>query len=270
MGAIKICPYCGSTQFLGIIKRGGIVESVGIKDNGTVAFNILKEGATDKYEIDIRSCYKCKEKLTTNDLVEGVKCMGCGNIVPPSDICEDGLCSMCAFTTTDPEIQNASREDILRLLIDARRQLKLAGIQQKKETKLAKVPDLDVDESVTEDNITEETQTENNVQPKKRRARRKKDAVQEPQIAQEDVVEQDNIETPSEPQVPVIDKGMPANDLFGDMGITSQQVETAVEEVTDTQAAPFPDIEMPTIPSVPSFTDSNGFNMFDGEDNTFN
>ena len=265
MGAIKICPYCGSTQFLGIIKRGGIVESVGVKDNGTVTFNILKEGATDKYEIDIRSCYKCKEKLATNDLVEGVKCIGCGNIVPPSDICEDGLCSMCAFTTTDPEIQNASREDILRLLIDARRQLKLAGIQEKKEAKLAKAPDLEVDEDIS----TEEVQNNEVVQPKKRRARRKKDAVQEPQNDQEDAIEADNVEMPVASKEPVINAGMPSNDLFGEMGITTQQVEVATEKIADTQSAPFPDIEMPNIPSAPSLPDNNGFNMFDGEDNNF-
>lgn len=265
MEAVKICPHCGSTQFLGIIKRGGIVESVGTKDNGTVAFKILKEGATDKYEAEIINCYRCKKKLVIDDLVEGMQCKNCGNMVPPSDINEDGVCSMCAFVTSDPEIQNASREDILKLLIDARRQLKLAGIQDKKEAKLAKAPDLEADEDIS----TEEVQNDEVVQPKKRRARRKKDAVQEPQNDQEDAVEADNVEMPVASKEPVINAGMPSNDLFGEMGITTQQVEVATEEIADTQSAPFPDIEMPNIPSAPSLPDNNGFNMFDGEDNNF-
>ena len=155
----KVCPHCGSSMFAAKIIRGCIVES---NEDGT--FKIMKE-STNKYDIEIIKCGRCKKDITEDDLVTGVTCKECGKVVNPSEIGEDGICDICKAKKERSELANASTEDLIRMLLKAEKMAKSVSVPTKESVqKDAK----DIKED-TESNDTEEESSE----PEKKTRRRK-------------------------------------------------------------------------------------------------
>lgn len=216
----KVCPHCGGKMFAAKIIRGCIVEAT---EDGN--FKVLKEN-TDKHDIEVLKCGRCKNELTNDDLITGVPCKECGKVVSPSELNQDGVCSICQAQKERSELANASREDLIRMLLDAERKVKVpvditvASIVDTPEESQEEVIETETPEEPAK---PEEDEKEN--KPKKKRAASRKKAGEEP------TEEQAEEQTPSEPSEP---------------STTGNDETTAeVNAIADQQTAPFPDIPMP-------------------------
>lgn len=264
MENIKVCPHCGGIQFMAHIKRGCLVECNGIDENGNPTFKVVKEGAKNKYELGILRCATCKADVTEADLIGGVPCKNCGKLMNPNNLDENGNCEVCAMLLANPQLQNASQDDLLRLLARAMKGVKSdTTLVAQKEDQAAQV---EADLNATEEPPAEEqggdvnaadailngetppvAEAEEPKPPRKRRAVKR-------------ATEQ--VETTSQPE--------PENPLFPNL----EQQEQAVENLAESQDAPFPDVE--GIPSAPPSTAEPpaelpspvgaGFQMFDNND----
>lgn len=270
----SVCPNCGGHMFMATITRPGIVETTD-SDGG---FKILKE-VGEKYEINVVKCARCKTELSEKDLVSGVTCSACGKVVNPSDII-DGVCSVCNAIKQRAELASASKEDIIRMLLEAEKKANpvVAKVEKQIEkaaeaeqlitvpvTNDSTITDTDATsatEEVTE-NVTEEVVEE--ATPKKRRSRRKATDVVEDST--EDVTEDTAENTES--------------------NVPEEVDEQAVETIADSQEAPFPDMPelnteevtlvetseafVPAETPVPVDNDAIGanFKMFDDTEDAF-
>jgi len=108
--AIKRCPHCGSEQFQAKIIRAAKIQS---KEDGT--FDVLTE--TQQFTLEIVKCNNCKETITNEDLVEAVPCKECGKPTAPALLDSNGVCDVCQALHVRPELANASKEDIIRMLL---------------------------------------------------------------------------------------------------------------------------------------------------------
>lgn len=159
MSQIKVCPHCGSKMFVGTITRGCAIESI-IDENGDASFNVVKESSGDKYELEVLKCCRCREEITKDDLVEGVVCKECGKIVGPDEVDENGVCEVCSAMKQRTELANASKEDIIRMLLEAEK--KANSVTSKVEKQLKKAEEIE--------NKVEEQNTDTE-KPKKRRTK---------------------------------------------------------------------------------------------------
>ena len=159
MSQIKVCPHCGSKMFVGTITRGCAIESI-IDENGEASFNVVKESSGDKYELELLKCCRCREEITKDDLVEGVVCKECGKIVGPDEVDENGVCEVCSAIKQRTELANASKEDIIRMLLEAEK--KANSVTSKVEKQLKKAEEIE--------NKVEEQNTDTG-KPKKRRTK---------------------------------------------------------------------------------------------------
>ena len=159
MSQIKVCPHCGSKMFVGTITRGGAIESI-IDENGDASVNVVKESSGDKYELEGLKCCRCREEITKDDLVEGVVCKECGKIVGPDEVDENGVCEVCSAMKQRTELANASKEDIIRMLLEAEK--KANSVTSKVEKQLKKAEEIE--------NKVEEQNTDTE-KPKKRRTK---------------------------------------------------------------------------------------------------
>jgi DNA-directed RNA polymerase subunit RPC12/RpoP len=222
--SVKVCPHCGGKMFAAKIIRGCIVEAT--EDGG---FKILKEN-TDKHDIEVLKCGRCKNELTNDQLISGVACKECGKIVNPNDVNTDGVCSICQAQKDRSELASASREDLIRMLLDAERKAKFGDVvPNPTPTAFPVMTDVTPEESVAKETEEDETKEETK---KKRGAARKKTAKEE--------------STEEQTEEPVIDE--PAESTVES---TTETVESTVEETNTTEAvdiiaeqqtAPFPDI----------------------------
>ena len=117
----KVCPHCGGTMFAAKIIRGCIVNT---KENNT--YEVIKEHS-EKFDIEVFQCLRCMKPVANDDLITGVKCKECGQIVSSSELSEHGLCAICQAQKDRSELANASREDLIRMLLDAERKMKLSS-----------------------------------------------------------------------------------------------------------------------------------------------
>ena len=151
MSQIKVCPHCGSKMFVGAITRGCAIESV-IDESGNPSFKLVKESSGNKYDLEILKCCRCKKDVKADELVEGVSCKECGRIVNPDELNEDGLCEVCAAVKQRAELANASREDLIQMLLNAEKQANPVTTKGEKQGKKAekieeKKDDTDADET---------------------------------------------------------------------------------------------------------------------------
>lgn len=136
MSQIKVCPHCGSKMFVGAITRGCAIESV-IDENGNPSFKLVKESSGDKYDLEVLKCCRCKKDVKADELVEGVPCKECGRVVNPDELNEDGLCEVCAAVKQRAELANASREDLIQMLLNAEKQANPVTAKVEKQVKKA-------------------------------------------------------------------------------------------------------------------------------------
>lgn len=264
MENIKVCPHCGGQQFMAYIKRGGLVESVGIDDNGNPQFRVIKEGAKTKYELEIIRCSSCQADVKESDLIGGVPCKTCGKLMNPSTLDENGNCEVCAMLVSNPQLKNASQDDLLRMLARAMKGMKpdTALVEQKQaqaeavEANLAPTPveipeqQMSAADAILSGGTIPDAATA--AAPKrggKKRGVRRAEEANPPVEQQEPPV----VEAPAE----------------------AEQVQ-AEQDLANSQTAPFPDIEgigmnpvpvgQPEAPVEPPTPVGAGFKMFDGAD----
>ena len=260
----KVCPDCGGKMFMATITRGCVVEVIAPENEGEESTcKVLKENE-NKYDIKIVMCARCKKELTEEDLVTGVKCAECGKIVSPKDIDENGICDVCNAKHQRAELQNASKEDLIKMLLDAER--KANPVASKMEKQIQKAAEVTVDQTIP---VAEETPSEEQKEeipetkspgrrPKAPRGKKAKDA---------EVSE--NVETP------VVEEAVVEE-------VKSEEISESTEAVNDLanqQEAPFPEMNIPEEPVLAPVVEAPipeeqpigapGFQMFDDGEEPF-
>lgn len=210
MAENKLCPKCGSQMFMATITRACVVAMSTDKEN---PYQILKEGK-DKFDIEIVKCARCKEDISEADLVVAVKCKECGRLVAPHDIDENGVCDVCNAMHKRSELANATKEDLIKLLLEAEKRTNPVAAKMEEQIEKANVV-LDAvaqNDSQAEEEVAVSTEAteEEPVAPVKKRGRRKK--------TEEDT---EVVETVAEAEA------------------------TEVENIANQQEAPFPDMNLP-------------------------
>ena len=208
MATNKVCPHCGGQMFMAKIIRACVVE---VNTDPNESYKILKE-AKDAFDIEILKCARCKADVTENDLVAGIVCKECGKMVGPTDVNEEGICSVCTAIKQRAEIANASREDLIKMLLDAEKKVNPVSVKMEKQIEKAE----EVAAPAVE---TEDTDSSEKAKTPKRKARKKKD---------DDVATVETTEDTSAEEV------------------VSETVSTeeVVNDIANQQEAPFPDIAM--------------------------
>ena len=272
MSQIKVCPHCGSKMFVGAITRGCAVESI-IDENGNPNFKLIKESSGDKYDLEILKCCRCKADINKDDLVEGVPCKECGKVVSPDELNEEGICEVCMAVKQRTELANASKEDLIMMLLDAEKKANSVIAKVEKQVKKAeKIETKQLTNNVSDDiDNTEDTKEDKSVT--KKGGRRGKIKVGD------DTKPDDNREDKTD-DVKVEDK---QEDVKEEEKVTDEEVAKAVDDIANQQDAPFPDLndngnstkDVAPIPmnppepvqevSVPQ-ENTEGFKMFDDRD----
>lgn len=252
----KMCPHCASTMFAAEITRGCVVEMYDGVEEGQQNHKILKE-SNGSYQLEIVKCVRCKHELKENELVTGVPCKECGKVVAPVDINEDGMCSVCAAVKQRSELANASREDLIRMLLNAEKMANPVAAQVAKQVEKAEevtpapvtTDANDVAETPVEDN-QDATATTDEKKPKRRATRKKSD---------------DDVQAPTEPTV--------ETEVSAEEPVAQ---ENPVADIANQQEAPFPNIELPkeeqqtqTAQATPAPVDNGGFQMFPDDEDRF-
>jgi hypothetical protein len=215
MAEKRMCPNCGGQMFMAKIIRAGLVE---FTTDPNEPSKVLKENK-DKFDVEIVGCARCKEKVAEADLVIGAKCKECGRVVGPMDINEDGICNVCVAVKQRTELANASREDLIKMLLDAEK--KANPVVAKMEKQIEKADSTVV---TTDVDTTEEVQIESveqDIEKDKKKAtrkvtRKKKD---------------DTTETEEDTEIAT--EGAP---------VEVEPVTEAVNDIANQQEAPFPDL----------------------------
>lgn len=234
MAENKMCPHCGSQMFMATITRGCLVETTTDPEN---PYKILREGK-DKYDIEIVKCARCKEDIKKEDLVEGVKCKECGRIVGPMDINSDGICHVCTAIHERSELANASREDLIQMLLNAEK--KANPVAARMEKQMEKAEEANAAMNPPADTVLEEVTTKEKPKTKTGRGKsnkKKKDAASEAtETPVEEVVEETVQENP----------------------VVEESVAEAVNDIANQQEAPFPEVDSSIIePIVSEELDAN-------------
>ena len=221
MAEKKMCPHCGGQMFMVKTIRAGIVEITTDTDN---PYNILKENK-DKFEIEIVGCARCKEAVTEDTLVTGVKCKECGRIVGPMDVNADGICNVCEAVKQRTELANASREDLIKMLLDAEKKTNPVVAKMEKQIEKAEEVVATAPVAVAE---SEDAQPEEEKKKTTRRATRRK---------------KDDADTASE-TVETTEPLQEEESAAEVAEVATAEVTEAVEDIANQQEAPFPDIAM--------------------------
>lgn len=237
----RMCPHCGSQMFVATITRGCVVEvndftNATDAERGQAKYNVLKEGK-DKFEIEIVACARCKEEVKEEDLVIGVQCKECGRVVSPSDIDENGVCTVCHAVHERAELANASREDLIMMLLNAEKQVNPVAARMDKKIEQAEQAPAPVAEEpvppVQEEIPVEQTETVEEPKKQRRKPKNAKKKDDEPKAEETTVAQEETVDTPTEET-------------------NAEETAVAVDNIANQQEAPFPEMNLPEEePSVP-------------------
>lgn len=232
MSENKMCPHCGGKMFMATITRACIVEVEKAKqDGGEDTYKILNESKT-KHDISIVKCARCKESVKLDDLVVGVQCKECGSVVGPTELNEDGLCTVCIAKRERAELANASKEDLIRMLLEAERRTN--PVASKMEKKIEKAEEIaNASALVPVEDITGVAPEEAAKDKKAKRAkapRNNKKATEKEtaKVAEEPIANEEAAAPTEEAVVP-----------------ETVNVEETVNDLASQQEAPFPEINAP-------------------------
>lgn len=248
MAENKMCPHCGGQMFMATITRACVIEATTDSDN---PYNILREGK-DKYDIEILKCARCKEEVQEENLITGVQCKECGRMVSPADIDENGVCNVCIAVQKRTELANASREDLIKMLLDAEKKANPVAVKMEKQ--IEKADEVTSIASKDTENTEDVNETEEDKPKTRRKARKKKtdDADTEEQINESSNDDSEISEEQTEE--------------------TSETTEV-IDDIANQQEAPFPEISTSEESSVelPAEEQPVGadFHMFDNEEEPF-
>lgn len=237
----KVCPHCGSSMFMAKITKAAVVEYAIDSENN---FTILNENK-DKFDVELVKCAGCKADITENDLVMGVKCKECGVVVSSNDINEHGLCNVCVAKHERSELANASKEDLIRMLLEAEKKANPVAIRMEKTVEKSKK----VAESiVTDDTTNQDTNVENSSETKKVKTKAKK---KKEETVTEVIENNDNITVSNE------------KDPNAALNYILQQQEAPFPDVQMSQESVFSSMNEPIVEEQPIGAE---FKMFDNED----
>ena len=227
MATKKMCPHCGGTMFMGAITRACIVEVFAPdKEGEEESFNVSKE-TKDKYSIEVVKCIRCKRDVSKDELITGVVCKECGRAVAPDDLNKDGICSVCEAKKTRSELANASQDDLIRMLLEAEKRSSSVSEKISKKVEQAEAVNNSVNDDTTDDAAVDTKAEESTGKETKKRAKaprgRKKNT--------DETVEGNESKPETE------DKPADENKLEKQ----SEDVKEAVDDLANSQEAPFPD-----------------------------
>ena len=226
MATKKMCPHCGGTMFMGAITRACIVEVFAPdKEGEEESFNVSKE-TKDKYSIEIVKCIRCKRDVSKDKLITGVVCKECGRPVTPDDLNKDGICSVCEAKKTRSELANASQDDLIRMLLEAEKRSSSVSEKISKKVEQAEAVNNSANNDTTDDAAVDTKAEESTGKETKKRAKaprgRKKNT---------DETVEGNESKPETENKPADDKSEKQ----------SEDVKEAVDDLANSQEAPFPD-----------------------------
>ena len=226
MATKKMCPHCGGTMFMGAITRACIVEVFAPdKEGEEESFNVSKE-TKDKYSIEVVKCIRCKRDVSKDELITGVVCKECGRPVAPDDLNKDGICSVCEAKKTRSELANASQDDLIRMLLEAEKRSSSVSEKISKKVEQAEAVNNSANNDITDDAAVDTKAEESTGKETKKRAKaprgRKKNT---------DETAEGNESKPETENKPADDKSEKQ----------SEDVKEAVDDLANSQEAPFPD-----------------------------
>ena len=226
MATKKMCPHCGGTMFMGAITRACIVEVFAPdKEGEEESFNVSKE-TKDKYSIEVVKCIRCKRDVSKDELIAGVVCKECGRAVAPDDLNKDGICSVCEAKKTRSELANASQDDLIRMLLEAEKRSSSVSEKISKKVEQAEAVNNSANDDTTDDAAVDTKAEESTGKETKKRAKaprgRKKNT---------DETVEGNENKPETENKPADDKSEKQ----------SEDVKEAVDDLANSQEAPFPD-----------------------------
>ena len=226
MATKKMCPHCGGTMFMGAITRACIVEVFAPdKEGEEESFNVSKE-TKDKYSIEVVKCIRCKRDVSKDELITGVVCKECGRAVAPDDLNKDGICSVCEAKKTRSELANASQDDLIRMLLEAEKRSSSVSEKISKKVEQAEAVNNSVNDDTTDDAAVDTKAEESTGKETKKRAKaprgRKKNT---------DETVEGNESKPETENKSADDKSEKQ----------SEDVKEAVDDLANSQEAPFPD-----------------------------
>ena len=227
MATKKMCPHCGGTMFMGAITRACIVEVFAPdKEGEEESFNVSKE-TKDKYSIEVVKCIRCKRDVSKDKLITGVVCKECGRPVTPDDLNKDGICSVCEAKKTRSELANASQDDLIRMLLEAEKRSSSVSEKISKKVEQAEAVNNSANDDTTDDATVDTKAEESTGKETKKRAKaprgRKKNT--------DETVEGNE----SKPET----EDKPADENKSEK--QSEDVKEAVDNLANSQEAPFPD-----------------------------
>ena len=226
MATKKMCPHCGGTMFMGAITRACIVEVFAPdKEGEEESFNVSKE-TKDKYSIEVVKCIRCKRDVSKDELITGVVCKECGRPVTPDDLNKDGICSVCEAKKTRSELANASQDDLIRMLLEAEKRSSSVSEKISKKVEQAEAVNNSANNDTTDDAVDTKAEESTGKETKKRakapRGRKKNtDETAEGNENKPETEDKPADENKSEKQ--------------------SEDVKEAVDDLANSQEAPFPD-----------------------------
>ena len=193
----KICPKCGCSEIVAQVTKTCLISISKDTATGKDVFNVLQEDDNpERTKYAHLCCSSCHAQLDIESLgTNTVKCKKCGNEVPASYVNEEGICYTCIAMDSAPDIANASREDLLMMLIKSRMQSETAEPQAEQP---AQEPEKQKPEK-QEDKKPKNT--------KKNKAKRESSAKIENEQPKEEVQNPEPQESP-EPQMPEPEIGM--------------------------------------------------------------
>lgn len=254
MPEIKICPHCGGQMLMATITRPCIVEASTDSNN---PYKILKE-IEDKYDINIFKCARCKAEIKEEELVTGVICKECNRVVSSMDVNENGICNVCVAVKQRAELANASREDLIKMILDAEK--KVNPITTKMEKQIEKANDTNIN-TLSADDIEAETTTDDTTIPDKPRTKRKSRKKKTEDNITEDIVdnnsEQETLKETSNEAIDNIANEQEAP--FPDV-ISSEEISNEQSNETEINISPLPQEEHAI---------GADFNMFDDSEEAF-
>lgn len=237
MAENKVCPHCGSKMFVAAITRGGIVEVHAAENEGEKdTYTILKE-SKDKYDVEFIKCAKCHEPIKAEDLLAGVKCAECGRVASPNDLV-DGLCPVCKAQKDRAELANASREDLIMMLLNAEKSSSTKSIDKKIEKAIEVENSVKTDAVVQEVPEVPDVAAEESVsEPEKKTRKRRKKKTDDTTDVDTSTEEIDESEESVEESTDVVEESVDVSES----PVEESTVE-AQNDVANQQDAPWPDM----------------------------
>ena len=233
MATKKMCPHCGGTMFMGAITRACIVEVFAPdKEGEEESFNVSKE-TKDKYSIEVVKCIRCKRDVSKDKLITGVVCKECGRPVTPDDLNKDGICSVCEAKKTRSELANASQDDLIRMLLEAEKRSSSVSEKISKKVEQAEAVNNSANDDTTGDAVVDTKAEEITKKAEESTGKETKKRAKAPRGRKKNTDEtvEGNESKPETENKPADDKSEKQ----------SEDVKEAVDDLANSQEAPFPD-----------------------------